>query len=217
MLSEEGFNNWSMTYDASVAKSEEENRYPFAGYGKVLAYIYQEVMSGARKAPCGVLDIGFGTAALTKRLYDAGCEITGVDFSEEMQRIAREKMPQARLLYGDFSRGLPEAVRGEQYDYIVSTYALHHLTDAAKRVFMEELLACCRPGGVVLIGDVAFANREAMERCRMESGEEWDEEEYYFVAEDWRRAFPDMRFRALSSCAGVLIFPGREIKILPNH
>lgn len=214
MLSEDGFNRWSATYDASVAESEEEDRYPFAGYGKVLAYVYQEIMAGAKGEPLRVLDIGFGTAVLTGRLYDAGCEITGVDFSEKMQRIAREKMPRARLFHGDFSRGLPEAVRGEKYDYIISTYALHHLADPAKRELIGELLACCRSGGAVLIGDVAFADRERLNQCRAGSGDEWDDEECYFVAEDWQGAFPDVRFRSLSSCAGVLVFPkeggGRE-------
>jgi putative AdoMet-dependent methyltransferase len=43
--------------------------------------VYGTVMD---RAPAKVLDIGFGTATLTSRLYDAGNAITGVDFSSEM-------------------------------------------------------------------------------------------------------------------------------------
>ena len=49
-----------------------------------------------------------------------------------MTAIAKEKMPQAVLLCHDFSKGIPEEISGLKFDYIISTYALHHVTDTAK-------------------------------------------------------------------------------------
>ena len=90
MLTEREFDLWADRYDKSVALSESENAYPFAGYKNVLNAVYRAVReSGARR----VLDVGFGTGVLTQRLYLDGCMICGVDFSQEMLQIARTKMP----------------------------------------------------------------------------------------------------------------------------
>ena len=53
------------------------------------------------------------------------------------------------------------------------------------------------------MGDVAFADQAALERCRLESGDLWDEDEFYFVYEQIRQDFPAIRFEQLSSCAGL--------------
>ena len=92
MLNSSGFDLWANEYDHDVALRNSENRYPFAGYQDVLSSIYKRIgENGGRK----VLDIGFGTAILSKKLYDDGMEITGIDFSNEMIKTAREKMPEA--------------------------------------------------------------------------------------------------------------------------
>ena len=73
MLNHKGFDLWADGYDKSVGLSDEANTYPFAGYKKVLAAIFQTVMQTPNAS---VLDIGFGTAVLTARLYEQGCTIT---------------------------------------------------------------------------------------------------------------------------------------------
>ena len=61
MLNNKGFDLWADGYDKSVGLSDEANTYPFAGYKKVLAAIFQTVMhtknvfaatsSGCKEAP----------------------------------------------------------------------------------------------------------------------------------------------------------------------
>ena len=104
MLDSRGFDLWADGYDRSVDISDEDNTYPFAGYKKVLAGIYDAIRKGKGKR---VLDIGFGTGILAGKLYENGYDITGIDFSERMIQIAKEKMPSARLIQHDFSKGLP--------------------------------------------------------------------------------------------------------------
>ena len=58
--------------------------------------------------------------------------------------------------------------------------------------------------GVILIGDVAFANRTELEQCREIAGDEWDDEEIYFVYDELLKTFPTMKFEQISYCAGVL-------------
>ncbi len=202
MLDSKGFDLWADGYDEAVGLTEEENRYPFAGYKAVLSEICRAVLSVPRAR---VLDLGFGTGTLTARLYEQGCEIYGQDFSARMIALAHEKMPKARLYQGDFSCGLAEPLRALRFDFIVASYSLHHLTDERKRSLLAELRGYLRDGGKILIGDVAFRSRAELEACRTEAGEEWDDEEFYFVVDELKTAFPDLLFLPKSSCAGVLI------------
>ena len=201
MLNNKGFDLWADGYDKSVGLSDEANAYPFAGYKRVLAAIFQAVM---QTPSASVLDIGFGTAVLTAKLYEQGCTIYGQDFSSRMIELASAKMPDAHLYQGDFTTGLVEPLRDRRYDAIIATYALHHLTDAQKIVFLSALRGCLNENGKILIGDVAFETRSALNQCRQEAGAQWDDDEIYFVIEELKKDFPDLSFTQLSPCAGVL-------------
>ena len=202
MLDNKGFDLWADGYDKTVGVSEEGNTYPFAGYKNVLGTIYKTIME---KKNAVVLDIGFGTGTLTTKLYENGCPIYGQDFSARMIELAFQKMPNAYLYQGDFTQGLVEPLQAQNYDFIVATYSLHHLTDEQKVCFLRMLRDHLNPGGQVLIGDVAFENRSQLEQCRKNVGDEWDDDEIYFVVEELRKDFPDLSFTQMSDCAGVLI------------
>lgn len=205
MLDQKGFDLWADDYDKTVGVSDEENTYPFAGYRDVLGRIFQTVME--RQNPT-VLDIGFGTGTLTAKLYEHGCVIYGQDFSPKMIELATRKMPNAFLCLGDFAQGLAKPLRRQSYDFIVATYALHHLTDEQKVAFLRTLQDRLKENGQILIGDVAFETREKLNQCRRLAGEEWDEEECYFVADELRGAFPNLSFMPVSCCAGILTLAG---------
>ncbi len=204
MLNSHGFDLWADGYDRSVGLSDEDNSYPFAGYKKILNLLYNEVLSVPHAE---VLDIGFGTGTLTAMLYQQGCAVWGQDFSERMITLAREKMPGACLVQGDFTDGLAETLRAHTYDAILATYSLHHLTDEEKIPFIRSLLPLLKPDGKLLIGDVAFQTRAELEACKAACGEEWDDEEYYFVYEELAPFFTNPpEFYPVSHCAGILVF-----------
>ena len=207
MLNVAGFDRWADEYEQSVRGSEAADSYPFAGYSRVLRAVCANLPKVDRPV---VLDLGFGTGALTAQLYERGCEVWGQDFSPRMLELARERMPEAHLFCGDFARSLCAELLDQRYDAVVSTYALHHLTDEQKVPLLRTLQGLLRPGGKILIGDVAFPDGAALDRCRRESGDEWDDEEHYFVYEDLRRALPELTFAQLSPCAGLLTLAGKE-------
>ena len=202
MLSNKGFDLWADGYDKAVGISDEENTYPFAGYKKVLGFIFQTILASENAT---VLDIGFGTGTLTTKLYERGCTLYGQDFSSRMIALESEKMPNAHLYQGDFSKGLVEPLRNCRYDFIVATYSLHHLTDVQKRVFLSELRNHLKENGKIIIGDVSFETRKDLERCRLAVGDAWDDEEIYFVVEELRIDFPQLSFTQMSDCAGILM------------
>ena len=201
MLDNKGFDLWADGYDKSVGVSIEENTYPFAGYKDVLGTIYKTV---TKKQNTVVLDVGFGTGTLTTKLYENGCTIYGQDFSARMIKLASEKMPGAHLYQGDFTKGLAEPLMAQNYDFIIATYSLHHLTDKQKISFLRVLQDHLNPGGQVLIGDVAFKSRNQLEQCRKDVGDEWDNDEIYFVADELKKEFPALAFSQISFCAGIL-------------
>lgn len=201
MLNSKGFDLWAGGYDESVSLSDESDTYPFAGYKVILNEIYNRVLSHPGKR---VLDIGFGTGTLTSKLYEQGCCIFGQDFSDKMIEVAQKKMPEARLYQGDFSRGLVKELKQLSYDAIIATYSLHHLTDHQKICFLGQLLPLLSEGGCIYIGDVAFATRDELEKCKSRAGEEWDETEIYFVFDELKSVFPELVFEPMSYCAGIL-------------
>lgn len=205
MLNKTGFDLWANHYDQTVQQSEENERYPFAGYKEILNTIYNKVM---QKKHSNVLDIGFGTAVLTAKLYEDGHNIDGIDFSPKMIEIAQVKMPQANLMEWDISKGLPDFFKGHKYDSIVSTYALHHLMDEEKVPFIKNLLALLKDDGKLFIGDIAFATRKQLESCRKSSIDVWDEDEFYFVDEELSpllNPFCRCDFYPLSHCGGIFV------------
>ena len=204
MLDRNGFDLWADGYDKSVGLFDEENTYPFAGYKNVLGSIFRTIM---QKQNASVLDIGFGTGTLTAKLYENGCAVFGQDFSARMIELASRKMPSSHLYQGDFTQGLAELLMKRNYDFIIATYSLHHLTDEQKIPFLHMLRDRLNAGGQILVGDIAFETRAQMENCRMDAGDEWDDEEYYFVADELRSSFPSLSFTQLSYCAGVFSIP----------
>ena len=192
MFGEKEFNQWINEYDEMVERSAKVNKYPFAGYYDVLENIYQMVAS---KSNAKVLDLGFGTGKLTNKLYEHGCIIYGQDFSLEMIELSLKKMPNAHLYKGDFSNGLVEPLTNNKYDYIISTYALHHLSNEQKICFINNLFNNLNDNGKIIIGDIMFSTAKELDDCRKQAQDDWDEEESYFVIEDIKNIFPNMLFK----------------------
>ncbi len=202
MLDKFGFDLWAEDYDKTVEISESEDEYPFAGYKSVLAYIYDAVRKMKAKK---VLDIGFGTAILSKKLYDDGLEIHGQDFSKNMLDIALQKMPKAKLYEGDFAKALDKNILNEKYDAILATYSIHHIIDAEKKDFLMTLISLLNDDGKIFIGDVSFLDKKSLDSCIEKSKDYWDDDEHYIVYESIKKDFPKAIFKKISFCSGVLI------------
>lgn len=164
MLNNTGFDLWADGYDKSVGLSDENDRYPFAGYRAMMNALYQRVLAQSGR---DVLDIGFGTGVLTSRLYEQGCQIYGQDFSARMIELAQAKMPDARLYQGDFSKGLVPELRAQQYDAIVATYSLHHLTDTQKIDFLRALLPLLKQDGCLSSATSPSARAKSSKRVEL--------------------------------------------------
>lgn len=203
MLDNKGFDIWSEEYDKFVERNSKG--YPFEGYYDVLNFVYNLI---DKKENSKILDIGVGTGMLTNQLYRDGAVIYGIDFSHKMIQIAQEKMPKAIFIEWDFNNGVPEELKNEKFDFIISSYAIHHISDNKKIDFIKEMKDILTDNGKIIIADVAFKTAEELEKCKGRSGSGWDKDEVYMVIDkigvDLKNIGINYNYNQISSCAGVL-------------
>ncbi len=113
------------------------------------------------------VDLGAGTGFVTMALAPLVSSVLAVDISPAMARSLTERAAQAGL------RNVSTEVTDlgelrlppQSADLIVSSYALHHLTDDRKRELVAQAARWLRPGGRLVIADMMFG-RGASERDR---------------------------------------------------
>lgn len=141
-------------YDADVADESNPIR---AGYAAVLDWVVERAGIGPQAR---VLDLGSGTGNLSGRIAACG-ELVCVDVSRAMNRLAAPKLAhlddvsfvEADLLeFFDLDRGC--------FDAVLSTYAVHHLTEDEKGRFFARVAACLKPGGRAVFGDLMLESEE---------------------------------------------------------
>lgn len=172
------FDQWAPTYDQTVFAATPHDG--FENYTEVLERVAD--LAGAGHG-VRVLDVGTGTGNLALVLARRGAQVMAVEPSAEMRQVAQAKLGHIPVLEGQFlALPLPD---GSQ-DAVVSTYAFHHLDDERKALGARELLRVLRPGGRIVLGDVAWASEEARSAMLRRFAQEgkWDlvkeiEEEYY--------------------------------------
>ncbi len=105
-----------------------------------------------------VVDLGIGTGNLARQLPSAA-RLIGVDVSIRMMASARAKLGAGVELVEDDL--LAWAHRDGPVDVVVSSFAVHHLTDAEKSVLFAQLRRRLAPGGRMVFADLAFESAKA--------------------------------------------------------
>jgi putative AdoMet-dependent methyltransferase len=157
-----------------------------------------------------VLDLGIGTGSLSARFIRRECAVWGVDFSARMLAKAREKLPNVRLLRAELLDDWPAELR-RRFDRVVSAYVFHEFDLEAKiRPLQKIALQHLTDDGRILVGDVAFETADARAEAERLRAEVWDEEEFYWAADETiaacERAGLRAAYRQVSTVAGVFAF-----------
>jgi ubiquinone/menaquinone biosynthesis C-methylase UbiE len=96
-----------------------------------------------------VLDAGCGTGIpYTKYLSDSGFDVIGVDFSEEMLRVARENVPKARFIEQNITR-LDFA--NDFFDGLISISVIIHMPREKHEELFEQFHRILKPNGIMMV------------------------------------------------------------------
>ncbi len=125
--------------------------------------------------PARTLDVACGTGFLTQHLRGTS---TGLDASERMLAVARQRMPDAELVQGD---GLALPFPDDSFDRVLSGHFYGHLDEAQRAVFLAEARRVARE--LVLV-DASLAHSEVEELWQpriLEDGSSWEVYKRWFT------------------------------------
>ena len=197
----ESFDDWAAAYDG---ETERASGYPFEGYQQLLARIVEICQPQAHEH---ILDLGCGTGSLAARFLPFGCQVTGIDFSEAMITIARQKHAEVHFQVQDVRAPIAGHVV-PRYDHIVSAYVFHHFPIEQKiQLILRLLRQNLKPGGQLVIGDLVFVNQTTRATTAQAYPHDWEEEYFWMEEVDLpalRAAGLKVELERISFCAAVM-------------
>jgi putative AdoMet-dependent methyltransferase len=170
----------------SVAKDYDENvknkNNPVReGYDFLLSWVGAKIKSSKI-----ILDLGSGTGN-TVNSFPGGFEkIVCVDISNEMIKIAKEKLKKKKNIIFIISDLLDviDKVENMNIDTVVSTYAIHHLTQKEKHRLFEKIYSLIPKNGKIIFGDLMFENKKYEKEMKLKYPdliEDFNDEFYWYI------------------------------------
>lgn len=97
-----------------------------------------------------VLDVACGTGDMAVSLVERGCTVTGVDISEEMLSIARQKAPIVTFMIADAEHlPFPDA----SFDAVTCAFGVRNFVHLEQG--LNEMLRVLKPGGQLVVLELA--------------------------------------------------------------
>ena len=165
-------------YDELVL-GEREGFNPHENYDYVLNTVVAAV--NPQEGEQG-LDAGIGTGNLASRFARPGIHMCGFDQSLQMLQRCREKHPFIPTKLGTFF-AIPFLKNG--FDFVVTSYAMNHLTDEQKLLALGEINRVLKPGGRLVIADLMFVDQEERERHLQALRDAGEEEAIRMIEDKW--------------------------------
>jgi ubiquinone/menaquinone biosynthesis C-methylase UbiE len=129
------YNNFARTYD--------ENRLIFD-----MSEVFDSFYKSLESTQSSILDLGCGSGEpFSKMFVDRGWEVTGVDFSEEMLKLASRYVPQMKTICSDMC---DVKFKDSTFEAITLIYSLFHVPCIEHEELFKRFYNWLKPGGKVL-------------------------------------------------------------------
>lgn len=151
-------NNWKSPRNAEIYNSKTNT---IGDYQDFLTTDYLKELTTRIEQGAQVLDLGCGTGVLSIPLARSGFRVTGVDISEAMLEIVRQKMTglHIELRVGDiFKLPFGDGV----FDGAITRWVIPHFNDWP--LVLKEAARTLRPGGVFVFDICSTPNYELASR-----------------------------------------------------
>lgn len=168
-------------YDDNV---QDENNPIRKGYSSLMKWIKEK--TGESNV---LVDLGCGTGNTSSQIKSAK-KIYCVDISQNMLDIAKNKLKsndKVVFIKKDLLGFFDDFKNDKQIDSIVSTYAIHHLTQDEKHILFEKIFNLLPKGGKVIFGDLMFESKEYENQMRSKYPdlvEDFDDELYWYIDDE---------------------------------
>lgn len=123
-----------------------------------------KIIPFAQSASLSAVDLGAGTGLLSKQIIEAYplAHLTLVDISEEMLVVAQNRLcAYSNIDYqlSDYAKKFPAG----NFDLIVSSLSIHHLSDKDKIQLFQEAKKALKPNGMFINADQVLGETEEIE------------------------------------------------------
>ncbi len=166
-------------YDEDVRNEKDPIR---TGYEAVLTWVIE---SAKIEKQSSVLELGSGSGNLSRRIKE--CRVlTTVDISEKMEELAKSKLTHIKnrlFVKADFLEFFEK--NSEEFDVIISTYSIHHLSEEEKIFLLKEVWDHLKPSGKAVFGDLMFECKSKKEVKREEYTKKEDFETAKAIEEEF--------------------------------
>ena len=131
---------------------------------RILASFYRKFSKNDEKKR--ILDLGCGNGILSKTLFDQNdnLEIVVTDGSKEMLIEAKKKlvgMPVSEFCQISFEEIIQGKFRGDLFDFIISSFAIHHLNMTQKQELFKKIFELMNFGAYFINIDVVVPAKPA--------------------------------------------------------
>ena len=171
-------------YDENI---KNENNPIRRGYVDMMKWVKEKTLSSNI-----IIDLGCGTGNTADQLNNYH-KIYCVDISENMLKLAKNKLKNKKniqFLKKDLLEFFDNSKNNKRVDTIVSTYAIHHLTQAEKHLLFKKAFDLLPNNGKIVFGDLMFKDRDyekQMKEKYPDLVEDFKEEFYWYIEEEIKR------------------------------
>ena len=166
--------------------------------------VYNNLIAFGLLPKHAIVDIGCGTGLGSAPLIENNYNVTGVDPSEAMLAVARERYPQAKWVRGSAEK-LP--FEAGSFDVAISAQAFHH-ADPQKAI--AEIRRVLRPNGIVAIWWKSLMSDDPVKQLRDSIARDMG---IAPLASSWRGGFKEF-YSAGFRETGVRVIPWSTIVTL---